>query len=301
MNDFAVSSSTLLIGLIGLCVLTLSVIFVMRNLLSKRAKTDWSDQKTSNSNVIGRNKYPAVNAFKWSNTFFMLSLTIALSVVFMAFNWTQYEEKIFIPYDISIFDEDLIQEPPRTTTPPPPLPPPPPVIEAVPEEEIEEEEIEFVDLLVEEETEIAPPPKPVVKSAPPTPPPAPPVIEEEEPIFVIVEDMPRFPGCKDIFDEDEAKKCTDMALTKFLYKNLKYPPIARENGIDGTCVVRFTIEKSGKVSGIELLRDQGGGLGAESVRVVKLMQDQDIEWRPGMQRGQPVRVSFTLPVKFKLQ
>ncbi|MEM9846536.1 MAG: energy transducer TonB [Bacteroidota bacterium] len=302
MNDFAVSSNMLLIGLLCLCVLVLGVIFLMRTLLSKRTKQDWSDLVDANTNVVGRNKYPAVNAFKWSNTFFMLALTIALGIVVMAFNWTQYEERVFILEDLDTFTDDLTQEPPRTSTPPPPLPlPPPPVIEEVPEEElVEEEEIEFVDMTIDEATTIAPPPKAVAKPSTP-PPPLPPTPEEEDPIFVVVEDMPRFAGCEKITDKQEAKQCSETRLMQFLYKHLKYPSIAKENGIDGICVVKFTVERDGRVSDIELVRDKGGGLGTESMRVVKLMQQQDIRWRPGMQRGKPVRVRFTLPVKFKLQ
>ena len=302
MNDFAISSNTLLIGMISLCILVISVIFMMRSVLSKRSKTDWSDQQEQDANVAARNKYPAVNAFKWSNTFFMLSLTVALSVVVMAFNWTQYEEAIFIPDTCLDCIPEIEQLPPPTNfPPPPPPPPPPPVVEPVLEDEMEEEDIEFVDLLVEEETVVAPPPKPIAKKTPP-PPPTPVIVDKvEDEIFKVVQDMPRFLGCEHLGTKDKIQACADKKLIEFLYRNLKYPAIARENGIEGMCVIQFTVEKNGSVTDAQVVRDIGAGCGNESLRVVKLMETGEPMWRPGRNRAKPVRVRFTLPVKFQLQ
>lgn len=306
MSDLAITGSGFAGAIIGMFLLVLGIILVMRNVFANRSKADLSQKyqaSASKSPLTSRNKYPEVDSFKLSGTFFNVALAMSMAIVVLAFSWTQYEEKVFIPDDALALDEELIQEPPRTAEPPPPPPPPPPpVIQEVPDEEIEEEdEVSFKDQTVEEET-AAPPPPPTPKAAPPPPPPPPPPAPKEEEIFKVVEDMPRFPGCEDKgMSKDELKKCSEGKMVEFLYKNLKYPAIARENGVEGTCVVQFTVETDGKVSDIQIVKDIGAGCGDESKRVVDMMNAQGIKWIPGKQRGREVRVRFTLPVKFKLQ
>lgn len=133
---------------------------------------------------------------------------------------------------------------------------------------------------------------------PPLPPPPPP---KEEEIFRVVEEMPRFPGCEGKGSIEEIKKCAENELTKFIYTNLRYPQKARDNKIEGMCVVQFTVDKVGEVKDVELVRDIGGGCGEEAVRVIELMNKEGIKWIPTSSRSRPVRVRFTIPVKFKLQ
>ena len=78
--------------------------------------------------------------------------------------------------------------------------------------------------------------------------------------------------------------------------NIKYPEVARTSGITGTVYVQFVVEKDGSISDVKVVRGIGGGCDEEAVRVVKSMP----RWKPGKQRGQPVRVYFTLPIEFKL-
>lgn len=115
-----------------------------------------------------------------------------------------------------------------------------------------------------------------------------PVIEEEEvveqEIFQIVEEMPEYPG-------------GEKKLLEYVGKSVKYPQIARESGIQGRVFVNFVIEPDGSVSNVKVLRGIGGGCDEEAVRVIKSMA----KWKPGKQRGKAVRVSYTLPVNFKLQ
>ena len=114
------------------------------------------------------------------------------------------------------------------------------------------------------------------------------VVEEEEPeeqqIFQIVEEMPEFPG--------GMGECL-----KFLMKNAKYPTISQENGVQGKVSVKFVIEKDGSVADPVVVRGVDPYLDKEALRVVKTMP----KWKPGKQRGKPVRVSYTVPVIFKLQ
>lgn len=116
---------------------------------------------------------------------------------------------------------------------------------------------------------------------------APEVIEDEvvEPeIFQIVEEMPSFPG-------------GETKLMEYVAKNIKYPQIARETGIQGRVFVGFVVEPDGSISNVKLLRGIGGGCDEEAMRVIKSLP----KWKPGKQRGKAVRVSYQIPVYFKLQ
>lgn len=108
-------------------------------------------------------------------------------------------------------------------------------------------------------------------------------VEPDEPLDV-VEQMPEFPGGQ-------------VELMKFIASNVKYPVKAQKEGVQGRVLVQFIIEKDGTVSGPKVVHAVNKYLDAEAVRVVKAMP----KWKPGMQKGQPVRVNFTLPVTFKLQ
>ena len=233
----------------------------------------------------------------------MLLFTIA------AFSWTIYDKQVDIPDDALAMDFDIEVEKPRTAAPPPPPPPPPPPsIEAVNEMELldEEDDIEFVDQSVDENTYID---APVFRDndnddvAPPPPPPPPPPPEPEvEEIFKVVEDMPRFPGCEDMTaSKEELRMCTNRKMLEFIYENIRYPALARDNNIEGTVVVRFVVNKEGHIEDAEVVRDIGGGCGAEALRIVEMMNEMDERWTPGMQRGRPVKVLFNLPVKFRLE
>lgn len=137
----------------------------------------------------------------------------------------------------------------------------------------------------------------VRKSIPPPPPPPPP-LEDEGEIFKVVEQMPRFSGCEDIDgSKEDVIKCAEERMLNFIYDNLVYPAKARENKIEGMVVVQFVIEESGKLTDAKVVRDIGAGCADATMDVIKMMPD----WVPGMQRGNTVRVLYTLPVRFKLE
>lgn len=179
----------------------------------------------------------------------------------------------------------------KTAPPPPPpnLPPPPP------------KTIKFTPPVIKPDEQVPPdqepPPVEEMKTEQPAPVtsdanvqynfndvPQQAVEEPKQPaIFTYVEQMPEFPG-------------GDQALLQFLQKNLRYPPAARENGIEGTEVVQFVVDESGNISDIQVLRDIGGGCADEATRVVKMMPP----WKPGRQNGNAVKVYFKLPITFKL-
>ena len=76
----------------------------------------------------------------------------------------------------------------------------------------------------------------------PPPPPPPPSPADEVEIFKVVEEMPRFPGCEDISDKNDRKKCANEKMIDYLYANLKYPEVAKNKSIEGMVVLQFVID-----------------------------------------------------------
>ncbi len=105
-----------------------------------------------------------------------------------------------------------------------------------------------------------------------------------DPSFIVVEQMPEFPGGEE-------------ALYQFLGSNLSYPDTAKEQNITGKVIVSFVVEKDGRITNAKVIKDIGGGCGAEALRVVNKMP----RWKPGKQKGKPVRVQFSLPFVFNLE
>ena len=107
--------------------------------------------------------------------------------------------------------------------------------------------------------------------------------EEEEEIFQTVEVQPEFPG--------------GMAeLMKYIQKNIKYPTICQEEGIQGRVIVQFVVNTDGSISDVEVVKPVNPHLDKEAIRLVSSMPN----WKPGEQRGKKVRVRYTLPVTFRL-
>ena len=108
--------------------------------------------------------------------------------------------------------------------------------------------------------------------------------DPEDDVYMFVEQMPEFPG-------------GEAELLHYISKNIRYPQDAKEKGIQGRVFVGFVIEKDGSVSNIRNLRGVDSELDAEAMRVVESMP----KWKPGMHRGEPVRVSYQIPIWFKLE
>ncbi|HYV92068.1 MAG TPA: energy transducer TonB [Chitinophagales bacterium] len=102
-------------------------------------------------------------------------------------------------------------------------------------------------------------------------------------VHTYVEKMPEFPG-------------GNAGLTKFLQKNLRYPPEAREKGVEGRVVTQFVVDEDGTITDVQILRGIGGGCDEEVIRVLKMMP----RWIPGTQNNLPVKVFFKMPVTFAL-
>ena len=99
-----------------------------------------------------------------------------------------------------------------------------------------------------------------------------------------VQKMPGFPG-------------GEKELLMFLARNIKYPVLAQETGIEGQVVLSFVVDKDGSITNVTPMRELGGGCTKEAVRVVQSMP----RWTPGEANGNPVKVRFYLPVRFELQ
>ncbi|KXK36930.1 MAG: TonB family protein [Saprospiraceae bacterium] len=147
--------------------------------------------------------------------------------------------------------------------------------------------------------------KPVIVKEAPKPEPLktevePPKIVDEE-IFMRAEQMPRFPGCEQMkLTNVQKDRCAQQKMYEYIRSNLKYPQQALKNGVKGEVMVKFVVDKEGKISQVELLSDPGYGMGTAAVDVVKNMNNLSKRWTPGMQHGEPVSVWFMLPVKFSM-
>lgn len=153
----------------------------------------------------------------------------------------------------------------------PPSPPRPQVPVAVPNNEIiEDVEINIdAEISMDEPLDLPPPPQKDAEEAE----------EEEEDFFVAVEEMPELKG----------------SLAE-LQKKVVYPEKARLAGIEGRVIVQFVVNEKGEVENPKVIRGIGGGCDEEAVRVAKMAK-----FKPGRQRGVPVRVQYTLPFIFKLR
>ncbi|MCJ7819898.1 MAG: energy transducer TonB [Bacteroidales bacterium] len=111
-------------------------------------------------------------------------------------------------------------------------------------------------------------------------------VQEEAPqeVFVVVEEMPSFPG-------------GDVELFKFIYDNIKYPEIAKENNIQGKVILRFCVTYKGKVDQVSIVRGVDPALDEEAIRVIKMLP----LWKPGKQGGKPVNVWYSVPISFQLK
>ena len=212
------------------------------------------------------------------STSLLIGFVIALGVMFVALEWTQREveddSEIYAVRDVSINEEMVpITLPEKKTVPPPPAAVTKADIIEIVEDDADIEEdimastednVEWVDLDDYDVVEVEPEP-------------------EEEEIFMVVEDQPEFPG-------------GTAALLEYLRKNIKYPAICRENNIKGRVLVTFIVNKDGAIVEPEVVKSVNPSLDKEALRVISQMPN----WKPGSQRGKPVRVKYTVPVNFRL-
>lgn len=128
--------------------------------------------------------------------------------------------------------------------------------------------------------------------------------EKEEipaPTFTIVERMPRFFGCEsEKGNNADKKKCSDMKLMGYIGQNITYPDKARENGIEGTVIVQFTVSEYGHIYDIKVIREINEDLAAEVLRLMDKLNELPFRWIAGRHSGKEVRVKMNMPVRFRL-
>src|SRR5690554_1367254 len=224
-------------------------------------------------------KSPKADLESKRNILLLLGLVIALGLSLAAFEYRTSPKKAESLGQVQMqeIEEEIIPITREQEIKPPP-PPPPQVVEVL---NIVDDEVEIEDELQIEDTEVTDDMiidvAPVVQAKKE-------VEEEETQVFFIVEDMPEFPG-------------GELALRQFIANTVKYPVIAQENGIQGRVYVTFVVDADGSVADARVARGVDPSLDKEALRVVNSLP----KWKPGKQRGQAVRVSYTVPINFMLQ
>ena len=211
-------------------------------------------------------KNPKASLENKKGMFFQIGLAVTLLAILIAFEWKSYDKTNYNLGDLNLDDmeEEIIPITRQEVKPPPPPPPPPEIIEIV-EDEVEiENEVEIEETETDEEEMIE-------------------IEEDDEEFFMVVENMPEFPG-------------GDLGLMKFIQKNVRYPAIAKEYNITGKVYVSFIVDKKGNVTNVKIVRGVDKNLDAEAVRVVSSLP----KYKPGKRRGKAVRVMFTIPINFTL-
>ena len=222
-------------------------------------------------------KSPKANLENKKVMFTQIGLIIALLIAWLAFEHKSYDKRELDESLLNrevVLDEEMVEITKQEEQKPQPMEAP----QQTTQLEIVDDNVETEDININAEVEQ----NEIIEEYV-----APEVVEEEvveQEIFQIVEEMPAFPG-------------GEQKLMEYVAKNIKYPQIARETGIQGRVFVGFVVEPDGSISNVKLLRGIGGGCDEEAMRVIKSLP----KWKPGKQRGKPVRVSYQIPVFFKLQ
>jgi protein TonB len=222
-------------------------------------------------------KSPKANLENKKLMFMQIGMIISLLVAWLAFEHKSYDKREIDPSLLNrevVVEEEMVEITKQEEQKPQPVEMPKQTTQL----EIVQDDVEVEDIEINAEMDQNEVMEEYV---------APEIVEEEvveQEVFTIVEEMPGYPG-------------GDAKMYEYLGKNIKYPQIARESSIQGRVFVNFVVEPDGSVTNVKVLRGIGGGCDEEAMRVVKSMP----KWKPGKQRGKAVRVSYTLPVVFKLQ
>ncbi|WP_242157768.1 energy transducer TonB [Aestuariivivens sediminis] len=236
-------------------------------------------------------KNPELEIGRNSSLYFAVGLNLMLFISWRALEHKTYEQSNI---DIGVVNvtEDMEEDIPviNINTPPPP---PPPVaiqesiqivedIQEIEETVIESTETNQEEAIVEHIMEVS---EVEVEE----------VEEEVEVAFAVIEQVPIFPGCEGL-SKFESKECFQLKIQEHVKENFKYPETAVDLGIQGRVSVLFAIDSQGFVTGI---RSRGPDriLEKEAERIIGLLP----RMTPGMQRNKPVKVSYAVPIFFKLR
>jgi protein TonB len=237
-----------------------------------------------NNRIMELKKSPKADLEKKRSLFTQIGLVVALALVLAAFEYSIAEKTTT---DLGALtdmtgEEEIIPVTRQEEIKPPPPPPPPQVTEVlniVDDKTVIENEVDIANTETDDKEVIVPVTVKVEE-------------EEEDPtVFFIVEDMPIFRP-----EKNKTKEEGEADLRAFIAETTKYPEIARENGISGRVFVQFVINSKGMVTNVEVVRGVDPSLDKEAIRVVQSLP----KFAPGKQRGKPVKVTYTVPINFKL-
>ncbi|MDO4212779.1 MAG: energy transducer TonB [Bacteroidales bacterium] len=210
-----------------------------------------------------------------------IGLVVALLVVIVAFNWTSTEkaESAFEETTTELIEEEIIPITQEETPPPPEAPKIPVLSDQI---DIVDDNIKVDDniLNLEDSDDLGVEIMDYVEEV------AEEVVEEEAIPFLLVEEKPKFRGGD-----------ANALFSSWVAKNLNYPEVAKENGVQGRVMLQFTVNPDGSVSNVKVLRGVDPSLDEEAVRVVS----SSPKWTPGKQRDRAVKVTYTFPVIFQLR
>lgn len=229
-------------------------------------------------------KNPKIDLNKDRAMYFVAGLTLILLLTYIALEWKSYD-KIDYGLEAMNIDDELIEEVPLTVHFTPPPPPPliaPPVIEIV-DNKVDIIETEIMSDETNQDTQVI-----EVKEIE--------VAEVEEDVtvpFVLIEDVPIFPGCENASDK---RACFQKMMQKHINKTFQYPKLAKELEIEGRVHTMFVIQKDGSIGDIKM-RGPDKILEVEAARIIGKLP----KMTPGKQRGNPVKVPFVVPITFKLR
>lgn len=212
--------------------------------------------------------------------FIEIGFVVALLITLGAFEWTSKEKKeaILTAENTELVEEEII---PITQDTPPPPPEAPKIPVLSDQIDIVDDNIEVDDNIMnlEDDSNMGVEIMDYVEEVQEE------VVEEEAIPFQLVEEKPKFQG-------GDAN-----AFSAWVAKNLNYPEIAKENGVQGRVMLQFTVNPNGSVSDVKVLRGIDASLDKEAVRVVS----SSPKWTPGRQRDRAVKVTYTFPVIFQLR
>lgn len=228
-------------------------------------------------------KNPKKDLNRNSGMYFAMGLFLVLILTYVALEW-----KSFYGYDDvaeGLLQEELWEQAPPITfvTPPPPPPTPvaPPVLEIV-DNEVDVEEVVIASTESDEETEVIEVDEVEFDEGP---------VDVVVP-FSVIENVPVFPGCENDADK---RACFNKMMKKHIVKNFRYPELEQEMGIQGRVNIMFEIQKDGSIGNVRM-RGPNKNLEKDAARIINKLP----KMTPGKQRGNPVRVPFSIPITYKL-
>ena len=229
-------------------------------------------------------KNPKKDVTKRSGVFFAIGLVTVMLMAYVALEWKTYETAYNPDIGMNDVDNTIIEEAPifKLETPPPPVP-------VIPMEiEIAEDEDPVVETLIEatepnQDTEILDVDDITIIDDTPEP----------EVSWVTIEEVPIFPGCE---NKKDKRACFGKMMQKHIERVFRYPELEQEMGIQGRVNVMFDIKKDGTIGSIQM-RGPNKNLENEAARIIGKLP----KMTPGKQRDQSVKVSFAIPITFRLQ